>query len=209
MSAMLKHLLVISAMGTSVFLAGCVANPGNKPYGSYDSSDIKSKLVYDLNKKNIRYAENQLQDRGYSESGREGNNSWWYNDQNNNCYQIEEAGGVVKKIHYKGASECNKRGQRSDGGKHHNQSHHNHNSHNNGGSKFGKTPNKLADMVGEKAGQAEDELAQLGYSFSKGAQTGLSKTGYYVETRTGECVAVVTSDGRFQSITYTAQDACE
>jgi hypothetical protein len=74
-------------------------------------------------------------------------------------------------------------------------------------------PPQLKDLVGAKAGQAEDDLISRGYTYKKtetwdgGSVSG--KTAYYVENKTGYCVGVATTDGRFSSIVYDSSDRCK
>ena len=77
---------------------------------------------------------------------------------------------------------------------------------------IGKVPPKLKDLVDAKAGQAEDDLVSRGYTYKKtetwdgGSVSG--KTAYYVENKTGYCVGVATTDGRFSSIVYESSTHC-
>jgi hypothetical protein len=77
---------------------------------------------------------------------------------------------------------------------------------------IGKVPSKLKDLVDAKAGQAEDDLVSRGYTYKKtetwdgGSASG--KTAYYVENKTGYCVGVATTDGRFSSIVYESSTHC-
>jgi hypothetical protein len=77
---------------------------------------------------------------------------------------------------------------------------------------IGKVPPKLKDFVDAKAGQAEDDLVSRGYTYKKtetwdgGSASG--KTAYYVENKTGYCVGVATTDGRFSSIVYESSTHC-
>jgi hypothetical protein len=86
-----------------ITLSGCTNH--NKNSGLY-GNDIKTMLVYDLNGKNSHYAENQMRNRGYRETRRDGKHSWWYNEDNNYCYQLEESDGKVRKVNTKSDSEC-------------------------------------------------------------------------------------------------------
>jgi hypothetical protein len=97
------RLLLATCFVGLITLNGCIVN--GKSSGLY-GDDIKSKLVYDLDGKNTHYAENQMRDRGYLETRRDGKHSWWYNEYNNYCYQLEESDGKVKKIHSKSDSDC-------------------------------------------------------------------------------------------------------
>lgn len=103
MSKMFEPLFLASCFIALITLSGCVNN--NKNSGWY-GDDIKSKLVYDLDGKNSYYAENQMRDRGYRETRRDDKHSWWYNEQNNYCYQLEESDSKVKKIRSKSDSDC-------------------------------------------------------------------------------------------------------
>ena len=69
---------------------------------------------------------------------------------------------------------------------------------------FGQTPPALNDFVGAKAGQAEGALMSRGYVLRKSA--GLNA--FWEETATGGCVSILTNEGRYQSLVYTAPDAC-
>jgi hypothetical protein len=63
-------------------------------------------------------------------------------------------------------------------------------------------------MVGARAGQAEGELSRRGYQFSRASNSNYGQTGFWRENHSGACVSIVTNEGRFQSIVYTAPDAC-
>jgi hypothetical protein len=77
---------------------------------------------------------------------------------------------------------------------------------------IGSVPPKLKDLVDAKAGQAENALEKRGYTYKKtetwdgGSASG--KTAYYVENKTGYCVGVATTDGRFSSIVYESSTRC-
>lgn len=141
----------------------------------------------------VYQAENELRDLGYSEYGREGSHSWWFNEQERECYEFEEENNKVHKIHLKSTRDCeNAPGNRY--GRNNNQ--------------FGQTPKSLSDMVGARAGQAEGELSRRGYQFSRACSFDYGQTDFWRENRSGSCVSIVTNDGRYQSIFYTAADAC-
>jgi hypothetical protein len=201
MSNISKYWLTTSAFAVVLTLSGCIVDPNHSAGGGYNNAtnsttDLHARLVYDLSKKNIRYAENQMRDRGYTEYGRDGVFSWWYNEQANVCYQLEEDNGLVKKVHGKFPSDCQKAPQSSNRGYQENRNT-SRSSH-----QVGDVPNALSDMVGARAGQADDELARRGYQFDHNQNSGNDIYGYYRETATGECVVIKTSDGRFQSIVY-------
>jgi hypothetical protein len=74
---------------------------------------------------------------------------------------------------------------------------------------FGETPHKLRDLVGARAGQAEDILDERGYIYAKGESSGDSKYSYWEERSTGRCVTIRTADGRYQSIVYAMDESCQ
>jgi hypothetical protein len=67
----------------------------------------------------------------------------------------------------------------------------------------------LKDLVGARAGQAEGTLRQRGYESRKGSQMGDSAFTNWLEQKTGNCVLVRTTDGRYASILYTNKDDCK
>jgi hypothetical protein len=209
-----KLLTTSAAIAALISMSGCVVNPGNSQGNSYNhngnnaAQEIKNVLVYDLKDKNFFQAENQLRDRGYSEYGREGSHSWWFNEQNKQCYEFEEENNKVHKIHLKGQKDCeNAPGSRY--GRHNNYNNNYSQQYNSGNNnQFGQTPNSLSDMVGARAGQAEGELSRRGYQFSRASNSNYGQTGFWRENHSGACVSIVTNEGRFQSIVYTAPDAC-
>jgi hypothetical protein len=70
------------------------------------------------------------------------------------------------------------------------------------------TPSTLSDLVGAKAGQAENELISRGYTYSNTVTFDGGKSAYYVENKTGYCVEVGTVEGRFSTIVYNTSDRC-
>jgi hypothetical protein len=66
----------------------------------------------------------------------------------------------------------------------------------------GKTVSRLKDLVGAKAGQAENAIKQRGYKFVKGAD-GYT---YWLEPKTNYCVTIHTVQGRYDSIVYAGGD---
>ncbi len=63
----------------------------------------------------------------------------------------------------------------------------------------GTTVARLRDLVGARAGQAENAVKRRGYRFVK-SSSGYS---YWLEGRTNYCVTILTEQGRYQSIIYT------
>lgn len=65
------------------------------------------------------------------------------------------------------------------------------------------TPVKpLSDLVGARAGQAENVIEQRGYRFVKSNASGDSVYSQWLEGRTNYCVTIRTEQGRYQSIVY-------
>jgi hypothetical protein len=70
-------------------------------------------------------------------------------------------------------------------------------------------PPKLKDLVGARAGQAENELISRGYTYKNTVTFDGGKSAYYVENKTGYCVEVGTVEGRYSSIVYNSSDRCK
>ncbi|NQE35695.1 hypothetical protein [Microcoleus asticus] len=68
----------------------------------------------------------------------------------------------------------------------------------------GTTVPQLRDLVGARAGQAENAVRQRGYRFVKADEGGYT---YWLEGRTNYCVTIRTDEGRYQSIVYTGGSA--
>lgn len=68
----------------------------------------------------------------------------------------------------------------------------------------GTTVPRLRDLVGARAGQAENAIRQRGYRFVKADEGGYT---YWLEGRTNYCVTIRTDEGRYQSIAYTGGSA--
>lgn len=68
----------------------------------------------------------------------------------------------------------------------------------------GTTVSRLRDLVGARAGQAENTIRQRGYRFVKTDPPGGDAVySYWLEGRTNYCVTIRTEQGRYQSIAYT------
>ncbi|MEH1836443.1 MAG: hypothetical protein V7L29_31420 [Nostoc sp.] len=64
----------------------------------------------------------------------------------------------------------------------------------------GTTVPRLSDLVGARAGQAENTVKERGYRWVKSDDSGYS---YWLEGKTNYCVTIQTDQGRYQSIVYT------
>ncbi|CAA9589808.1 FIG00559489: hypothetical protein [uncultured Synechococcales cyanobacterium] len=68
----------------------------------------------------------------------------------------------------------------------------------------GTTVFRLRDLVGARAGQAENTIRQRGYRFVKTDPPAANAVySYWLEGRTNYCVTIRTEQGRYQSIAYT------
>lgn len=66
----------------------------------------------------------------------------------------------------------------------------------------------LSDLVGAKAGQAENTVEQRGYTWVKTEKEGGSSYSYWTESGSNKCVTIRTEDGRYQSIVYAPASDC-
>ncbi len=67
----------------------------------------------------------------------------------------------------------------------------------------------LSDLVGAKAGQAENTVKERGYAWVATDKQAAGIYSYWTEKGTGECVTIRTADGRYQSIVYASKLDCE
>jgi len=67
----------------------------------------------------------------------------------------------------------------------------------------------LSDLVGAKAGQAENTVQERGYTWIKTDKQGGSSYSYWTESGSNKCVVIRTEDGRYQSIVYSPAMDCE
>jgi hypothetical protein len=72
-----------------------------------------------------------------------------------------------------------------------------------------KTVNSLSDLVGAKAGQAENVVEQRGYTWIKTDKSGGSSYSYWTESGSDRCVTIRTTNGRYESIMYAMDYDCE
>lgn len=73
----------------------------------------------------------------------------------------------------------------------------------------GSPVSDLQSLVGVKGRSAEAELTRKGYTFRGADQVGDSSLTYWQQPKTNNCIAVRTTDGRYQSITYINPQACQ
>ncbi len=66
----------------------------------------------------------------------------------------------------------------------------------------------LQSLVGVRGRSAEATLTSKGYTYRGGTKLGDSSFTYWEQPRTNNCVAVRTTDGRYQSVTYTKTSDC-
>lgn len=68
---------------------------------------------------------------------------------------------------------------------------------------------ELQSLVGVRGSSAEAEMTRRGYTYRGGDQMGDSAFVFWQQPRSSNCVAVRTSDGRYQSITYAEPKRCQ
>jgi hypothetical protein len=71
----------------------------------------------------------------------------------------------------------------------------------------GTTVSLLSDLIGAKAGQAENAIKQRGYRFVKSSPSGDAVYSQWLEGKTNYCVTIQTQQGRYQSIVYAGGSA--
>jgi len=71
----------------------------------------------------------------------------------------------------------------------------------------GTTVGRLRDLIGARAGQAENTVKQRGYRYVGGSKSGDASYTYWLESRTNYCVTIRTEQGRYQSIVYAGGSA--
>ena len=203
-----KYLSLSVIFSTAIAITGCIVNPPaqNQPVAntnSYYNQNSGPVDVSDLNNSTASYAEQQLRARGFNQTrsippSNGFSNSWWHNSRTNQCFQLETANGKVMTLNPRTSQDlpqfrCNQNDNQNPGY-----------NNNVGQPVLGQTPAALNDFVGAKAGQAEMYLMNNGYV--AGRSQGL--TTFWQEQATGGCVAIQTSDGRYQSIVYVAPNNC-
>lgn len=67
----------------------------------------------------------------------------------------------------------------------------------------------LSDLVGAKAGQAENAVKDRGYTWVKTDKSGGGSYSYWRESGSDKCVTIRTADGRYQSIVYAPDFDCK
>jgi hypothetical protein len=205
-----KYLSLTVIFSSAIAITGCIVTPNNQngsssPYQSSSNySNSAQANVADLRMGSNANARQQLSARGFNEVG----NNLWSNSRTNECFQFVSINGTVTGIVTKKAQDCGiapNTGDNSNQNYNPNSSYNQNQGYNNGAQPVpGQTPAALNDFVGSKAGQAEDDLVRRGYVLRKTA--GLNS--FWEETATGGCVSIVTGDGRYQSLVYTAPQAC-
>lgn len=203
-----KYLSLTIIFSTAIALTGCLANQNNKNSsfnspnntGYNSSSSVPQVNIDDLRNGSDANAKQQLYARGFNEVG----NNLWSNSRTSQCYQLISINGTVATIVGKNAQDCGIAPTPNTG--YNNNPNYNQNQGYNNSAQpvLGQTPVALNDFVGSKAGQAEGDLVRRGYVLRK--SVGLNS--FWEETASGGCVSIVTNDGRYQSLVYTAPQAC-
>lgn len=134
-----------------------------------------------------RDGEAELQQRGYeyrwAEQSGDAVYSYWTQSATGECITVRTADGRYASLAYTGGVEDCDRGD----------------------SRSVQTayPPALLDMVGARAGQAEGEVQRRGYTYRRNERiSDTAVASFWIEGNSGQCVEIVTSDGRFQDIFY-------
>ncbi len=72
-----------------------------------------------------------------------------------------------------------------------------------------ETVEVLSDLIGAKAGQAENAVKQRGYTWVKTDKSDAGSYSYWTEVGSERCVIIRTEEGRYQSIVYAPKMDCE
>lgn len=67
----------------------------------------------------------------------------------------------------------------------------------------------LQDLVGARGSSGEMELEKRGYQFLRTEKSGTDAYSYWREEKTGKCLTVRTSEGRYQSLVYAPNFDCQ
>ena len=66
----------------------------------------------------------------------------------------------------------------------------------------------LEDLIGARGRSGEEQMEQRGYTWVRTDKSGGSAYSYWREQRSGQCVSVRTTEGRYASIVYTPDFDC-
>jgi hypothetical protein len=221
-----KYLSLIVIFSTAIAHTGCLANPVNQntqngfnqPATSGFNNNTTAGQYGLVNGTTMSFAEQRMTILGFKPvNGGEYNGTKLY-AKDNQCVQLVGSNrGTLDNVLNRNINDCYPTGQNSgynnqnynqnyNQGYNNNPNYNQNSGYNNNGARqvFGQTPAALNDFVGARAGQAEGALMSRGYVLRK--STGLNS--FWEETASGGCVSIVTNDGRYQSLVYTAPEAC-
>ena len=88
-----------------------------------------------------------------------------------------------------------------------NDSSHRHDRHSSG--EVGDTPHNLRDLIGQRGGEAEDQLQARGYKLKNSSESGNAVYSNWKEHSTGRCVTVRSVNGWYKSIVYSTDYDCK
>lgn len=140
-----------------------------------------------------RDGETQLQQRGYeyrwAEQAGDAVFSYWTQSETGECITVRTEDGRYASLAYTGGTtDCDRGDSRS---------------------VQAASPRALQDMVGARAGQAEGEVRRRGYTYRRNERiSDTSVASFWIEGNSGQCVEIVTSEGRFQDLFYTEWYHC-
>ena len=141
-------------------------------------------------------AEGQVTNRGYTwvktDKSAAGSYSYWTERGTNKCVTIRTDDGRYQSIVYASKLDC--QGSSSDTAI---------------SKSSGSSVSALSDLVGARAGSAEGQVTNRGYTWVRTDKQSGSALGYWTEDSSGKCVKIVTTDGRYESIDYTSKFSCK
>lgn len=134
-----------------------------------------------------RDGESELEQRGYeyrwAEQSGDAVYSYWTQSGSGQCIIVRTDNGRYTSLVYAGGTTDCDRGDST--------------------STQSSAPSALQDLVGARAGQAEGEVQRRGYTYRRNERiSDTSVASFWIEGNSGQCVEIVTSDGRFQEILY-------
>jgi hypothetical protein len=177
----MKH-AVAALTFAAIAIAGCQSD--DTGYAPTASTTYGGDTLADLVGARGSSGEMELQSRGYQPARTEGLTTYWWNPGTSSCARVVTADGRYQSVDTVAPAQCQGSGASS--------------------TVAGGPPPDIADMVGARAGQAEMGMNSRGYAATR--TSGL--TSFWWNQSTGVCAQIVTSDGRYQSISAVAPNAC-
>jgi hypothetical protein len=167
-------------------LAGC---GGNNAAQTTPIDTIVPVDVADLVGARGSSGETEMKSRGYEITRTDGLTAYWWNGGRGSCVRVVTADGRYQSVDPVPPTQCSSTAGKSTAT----------------ATPLGGTPPDLVTMVGANAGQAEMGMQNSGYTATR--TQGL--TTYWWNQSTGVCAQVVTSDGRYKTISAVTPGECQ